>query len=255
VVLPAGRDGTIDLNQALLVIVQHPNVAPFIGRQLIQHLVTSNPSPAYVARVSAVFNNNGTGVRGDLRAVVKAILLDPEARANPAPPQGKLKEPVLAMLQLLRALNGAGDGLGLPGIARGMGQDPYRAPTVFNYYQPDYQLPGTALLAPPFEIFSEATVVNRANWVNTVIFNTVSVPFGPAGTSVTVDLAPLQAMAGDPAVLVSRLDALLLGGRMSPAMKGTIVDMVRQIAASRLRQRVQNAVYLVAVSSQFNVGR
>jgi hypothetical protein len=171
------------------------------------------------------------------------------------PPQGKLKEPVLAMLQLLRGLNGAGDGLGLPGIARNMGQDPYRAPTVFSYYQPDYQLPGTALFAPPFQIFSEATVVNRANWVNTVIFGTVNVPFGPAGTSVAVDLAPLQALAGDPAALVARLDVLLLGGRMSPAMKATITDMVRQISASRARARVQNALYLVAVSSPFNVGR
>jgi uncharacterized protein (DUF1800 family) len=255
VVLPAGRDGNTDLNQALLVIVQHPNVGPFIGRQLIQHLVTSNPSPAYVARVTAVFNNNGTGVRGDLRAVVKAILLDPEARSNTAPPHGKLKEPVLAMLQLLRGVNGVGDGLGLAGISRNMGQDPFSPATVFSYYQPDYQLPGTSLLAPPFQIFSEATVVNRANWVNTVVFGTVGVPFGPAGTSVAVDLAPLQAIAGDPAALVERLNVVLLHGRMSPAMKSTIVEMVGKIAASRARQRVQNALYLVAASSQFNVGR
>jgi uncharacterized protein (DUF1800 family) len=255
VVLPAGRDGNVDLEQALDVIAGHPNVGPFMGRQLIQQLVTSNPSPAYIARITAVFNNNGSGVRGDLGAVVRAILLDPEARGTPGPTFGKLKEPALAMLQVMRALHGVGDGLGLPGIARSMAQDPYLAPSVFNYYLPDYQLPGTALLAPPFQIHTEATVVNRSNWINTLIFGTVGVPFGPAGTSVTVDLAPLDAIAADPVALTNRLDVLLMHNSMSPAMKSVIVDSVGRIAANRLRARVQCALYLVATSSQFNVGR
>jgi uncharacterized protein (DUF1800 family) len=256
VVIPAGGAGDVDLNQALDVIAQHPNVGPFISRQLIQQLVTSNPSPAYIGRVSRVFDNNGQGVRGDLRAVVKAVLLDPEARANaPAPPFGKLKEPVLAMLQLLRALGGVGDGLGLAGIASNMGESPYFAPTVFNYYHPDYQLPGTTLIGPPFQIHTEATVVQRSNWVNTVIFGTVSVPFGPAGTSVTIDMAPLDALAADPATLVNRVDVLLMHGTMSAAMRTNLVTTVGQIAANRPRARVQNALYLVATSAQFNVGR
>jgi hypothetical protein len=257
VTLPANRDGDLDLNDALDVITQHANVAPFLSRQLIQQLVTSNPSPAYIGRVAAKFNDNGAGVRGDLRAVVKAILLDPEARTNPpaSPSFGKLKEPTLAMLQLLRALNATGDGLGLAGLAANMGQDPYRAPTVFNYYLPDYQLPGTALVAPPFQIHTEATVVHRSNWVNTVLFGTVSVPFGPAGTSVTVDLASLDATAADPTALVNRLDALLMHGSLSAGAKSTIVTAIGQIAASRPRARVQNALYLLATSAQFNVGR
>jgi uncharacterized protein (DUF1800 family) len=256
VILPANRDGMIDLNQALDVIANHPNVGPFVGRQLIQLLVTSNPSPAYISRVTAVFNNNGAGVRGDLRAVVKAVLLDPEARNNvPPPPFGKLKEPALTMLQLLRALNGVGDGLGLADISSNMGQDPYLAPSVFNYYLPDHQLPGTPYLAPTFQIFTEATVVHRCNWVNTVIFGTVGVPFGPAGTSVAIDMAPLDALAANPATLVDRLDVLLMHGTMSSAMKATLVDAVGRIAANRPRARVQNALYLVATSSQFNVGR
>jgi uncharacterized protein (DUF1800 family) len=256
VTLPAGRDGDVDLNDALDVIAQHSNVGPFLCRQLIQQLVTSNPSAAYLGRVAGVFNNNGSGVRGDLRAVVKAILLDPEARANtPAPPFGKLKEPVLAMVQVLRALNGVGDGLGLAGLAANMGQDPYRAPTVFNYYLPDFQVPGTALYGPVFQITTEATVVHRTNWINTLAFSTVSVPFGPAGTSVTIDLASLDPVAADPAALVDRFDALLMHGTMSAGMKSTIVSAVTQIAASRPRARVQNALYLVATSAQFNVGR
>jgi hypothetical protein len=256
VVLAANRDGTLDLKDALDTIAGHPNVGPFLGRQLIQLLVTSNPSPAYVGRVAAVFNNNGQGVRGDLRAVVKAVLLDAEARNNtPAPPFGKLKEPALTMLQLLRALNGTGDGLGLADIAVNMGQEPYMAPTVFNYYLPDYQLAGTGLYSPPFQIFTEATVVHRCNWVNTVIFGTVSVPFGPAGTSVAIDMAPLDALAANPPALVDRLDALLMHGNMSSGMKAVLVDAVGRIAANRPRARVQNALYLVATSSQFNVGR
>ena len=257
VVLPAGRDGNVDLDEALDVIANHPNVGPFIGRQLIQQLVTSNPSPAYVARITTVFNNNGAGVRGDLRAVVKAILLDSEARGatSPPPPFGKLKEPTLAMLQLVRALNGTGDGLGLAGIARNMGQDPYQAPSVFNYFTPDYQLPGTALFAPPFQIHTEATTVTRSNWVNTLIFGTVGVPFGPTGTSVAVDLAQFDALAANPATLVDALDQRLTHGAMSAGMKATIVDAVGRISATRARARVQNALYLVATSAQFNVGR
>jgi hypothetical protein len=136
-----------------------------------------------------------------------------------------------------------------------MGQSPYFAPTVFNYYLPDNPLPGTPFLAPTFQIFTEATVVHRCNWVNTVIFGTVSVPFGPAGTSVTIDMAPLDALAADPTALVNRLDVLLMHGSMSTAMRATIVDAVGRIAANRPRARVQNALYLVATSSQFNVGR
>jgi uncharacterized protein (DUF1800 family) len=256
VVMPSGRTGDVDLAQALDVIAGHPNVGPFLGRQLIQHLVTSNPSPAYVARISAVFNNNGAGVRGDLAAVARAILLDPEARATPiAPPYGKLKEPVLAMLQVLRAFNGQGDGLGLNDWARPMGQDPYLAPTVFSYYAPDYQLPGTTLTAPPFQIFTEATVVHRCNWINQLVFSTIQVPFGPTGTSVTIDLVPYDAMASDPPTLVNTLDVLLMHGTMSSGMKSTLVSALNQYQPFQLRARVQNALYLVATSAQFNVGR
>ena len=255
-VLPPNQYGDDDLNQALDAIMAHPNVGPFIGRQLIQHLVTSDPSPAYVERVARVFDDNGFGVKGDLRAVVKAVLLDEEARGHTHDMDfGKLKEPVQAMLQLVRALSGRGDGLGLSGLARNMGQDPYFAPTVFNFYQPDFQLPGTMLAAPPFQIYTEATAVNRANWANTVLFGTVSVPFGPAGTSVTIDMAPLDALAADPAALVNALDQALLHGSMSSGMRSTIVDAVTRISATRPRARVQNALYLVATSAQFNVSR
>src|SRR5688572_6554619 len=147
------------LNQALNNIFNHPNVGPFIGKLLIQHLVTGDPSPAYVGRVAAVFNNNGAGTRGDLKAVLRAILLDPEARGNlkTAPRYGKLREPVQLVTNLARLFpakdffgEAPSDG-GLAGHVAPMGQDPFNSPTVFNYFSPDYVVPGTTVLAPEFE--------------------------------------------------------------------------------------------------------
>ncbi len=158
VVLPAGQSAAADLSAALDVIASHPNVAPFISFRLIQHLVTSNPSRAYVQRVASVFNDNGQGIRGDLKAVVKAILLDEEARRGDDPkatrnPDGRLKDPVLFLVGLLRSLGAASAGAGLPSHSFNMGLDVFTAPSVFNYYSPDYQIPGTDVLGPEFKIF------------------------------------------------------------------------------------------------------
>ena len=163
---PAGQTADQDLNAVLDYLFLHPNVGPFIGKQLIQHLVMSNPSPQYVNRVASVFNNDGTGTRGNLAAVVKAVLLDPEALAAPDPVSstaGKLKEPVLMLTSLLRATNATSDGEYVLLQTPNMGQPIYQSPTVFNYYPADYQIPGTTLLGPQFGIYDAPNVFARAN--------------------------------------------------------------------------------------------
>ncbi|HMJ07610.1 MAG TPA: DUF1800 family protein, partial [Pyrinomonadaceae bacterium] len=167
------------LNRAIDNIFNHPNVGPYIGRLLIQHLVTSDPSPAYVGRVAAVFNNNGANVRGDLRAVFRAILLDPEARgdAKSAPRYGKLREPVQLLTNLTRlfpARDFNGESLSdgaLGGHVTNLGQNPFNSPTVFNYFLPDYVVPGTTVIAPEFGLMNTGIAVKRTNLLSVLIFD------------------------------------------------------------------------------------
>jgi hypothetical protein len=262
VVLPAGRTGTQDLAAALDQVFAHPNVGPFIGRQLIQHLVTSNPSPGYVARVAQAFAGlppYGAGVRGDLRAVVKAVLLDVEARRDPAtlPDFGRLQEPALYVTRTLRSLEGTGQGYGLQERVGQMAQSVFSPPTVFSFYSPDYQVPGTPLLGPPFQIFTESTAIRRANFINTIVFGSISPPsYAPAGsTTASVSLTPWINLAGNPAALVDDLSLRLMHGAMPADMRARIVQAVTAIAASNPTYRAQTAVYLVATSAQYNVQR
>ena len=240
-------------------VFNHPNVGPFIGRQLIQHLVTSNPSPAYIARVTAAFDNNGAGVRGDLKAVVRAILLDLEARgeARSEPQYGHLKEPVLFVLGVLRALGGSSDGVYLRGQVSGLGQNLFYPPSVFNYYPPDYAVPGTDLFGPEFAILNSTTALGRANLMNSLIYSNGIAPdpnvAGSTGTSVS--LAGLQALAGEPQQLVDRLNTHMLHGAMSPQMSGAIVQAVTAIPAADTLARARAAAYLVATSAQYQVER
>ena len=258
-VLPAGQTGQQDLDQALDAIFAHPNLGVFVGRQLIQHLVTSSPSPGYVARVAAAFDGLGTGVRGDLRATLRAVLLDPEARRDPAgqPDFGRLKEPLLFMTGLVRHLGGAGQGYGLTSYTANMAQDVWSPPTVFGFYSPDYRLPGTGVNAPPFQIYAESTAVRRANFVNTLVFGTIGLPsYAPPGaTSVAIDFTPWTSLAGDPAALVADLDQRLMHGRMSSAMRDTIVAAVSATSSTSPSTRARTALYLVATSPQYQVQR
>src|SRR5580658_5870814 len=188
--VPAGQTPLQDLTNALDNIFNHPNVGPFISKQLIQHLVTSNPSPAYVARIAAVFANNGQGVRGDLSAVVRAILTDTEARgAAPATNLfGHLREPALFITSTLRSLGGQSDGVFLSEASAAMGQPIFSPETVFSFYPPSYQIPGTQTTAPEFGIQNAATALARANFVNTVILQGGAAPSssvtGSTGTSI-----------------------------------------------------------------------
>jgi uncharacterized protein (DUF1800 family) len=254
------------LHQALDNIFYHPNVAPFVGKLLIQHLVTSDPSPAYVGRVAAAFNNNGAGVRGDMKAVIRAILLDPEARGNikTDPAYGKLREPVQLMTNIYRQLgvtDAAGTGLSDGNINRfpsGLAQSTFNPPTVFNYFPPDYVVPGTALLGPEFAIFNTGTSVGRANLGNSLVYGVVNVaqPDTPNGTRLY--LGELQAIAAADTTSNQLMDVLnqrFMHGRMSPQMRTRILTAVNAVAASDPLGRARAAVYLVVTSSQYQVQR
>lgn len=251
VTLPAGQNAEQDLSGALNAIFMHPNVAPFICFRLIQRFVTSNPSPAYVARVSRTFNDNGEGTRGDMRAVIKSILLDPEARRGDDPSQalpydGKLKEPVLVITGLLRSLDARVTGKRLNDHATAMGQNVFGAPSVFSYYPPDYALHGTALYGPEFKIRTGPNIIATANFINTAIH-------GHAPDAVTVNLAKWTALASDARQLLDAIDLRLMHGSMSDAMRFTLIAAIEALPPESALVRTQTALYLAATSSQYAV--
>jgi uncharacterized protein (DUF1800 family) len=248
VTLPANQTAAKDLSDALDNIFNHPNVGPFISRQLIQHLVTTNPSPAYVQRVAQVFADNGAGVRGDLKAVVRAILMDDDAAANPAPEEGKgqLRHPVLLVTSLLRALNArSAEGLSLSDgylnpQNQSMGMDLFLPPSVFGYFYPS--------------TFNTSTVIRRANFVNTMVFARIAVStVAPNGTS--LDFSALQNISSQPEWMVYVLNTLMMNGMMSQPMTDAIVAAVNAVPATNTLRRAQTAVYLVATSAQYQVSR
>jgi len=257
--IAAGQTPLKDLNDALDVIFNHPNVGPFIGRQLIQHLVTSNPSPAYVARVSAAFNNNGSGVRGDLRAVLRAILLDPEARGDVkvAADYGKLREPALLVTNVARALNASSDGVYLLQQSTAMGQAVFQAPSVFNFYPPNYQAPETALDGPQFKLMLTGTILNRANFANRILFGgNVGADTTVAGaTGTQISIASLQALAATPDQLLDRLNLVFLHNTLSAPARTAILTAVNAYPATDTAGRVRQAAYLLATSAQYQVGQ
>ncbi len=250
--IPANLVGNVELGEALDNIFNHPNVGPFIGKQLIQHLVTSNPSPAYVARVSAAFDNNGGGVRGDMKAVVRAVLMDPEARGNVKTDSayGHLREPVLFITGLLRAFPSTTDGE-LAAQANAMGQNLFNSPTVFSYYPHEYLIPGTTVQGPEFGIQSSSAAEARLNFVNSL--TTSGIRTSDGGTM--IDLTSLLPLAGAPASLAGKLNEMLLHGTMSAGMASAVTAAVAAVPATNPVLRVETAVYLVAGSSQYQVQR
>ncbi|MCU7373159.1 DUF1800 family protein [Paucibacter sp. O1-1] len=265
VTLPAGQSAQADLKAALDGLFNHPNVGPFIGRQLIQRLVTSHPSPAYVARVAAAFNNNGKGVRGDLGAVVRAILMDAEAVAAPVGSTGKLREPVLAVAQWLRALE-ARSASGQYMINHdliGLNQRQWHAPSVFGYFRPGYVPPNTSFATagttvPELQLTSETTT---ARWVNLAMAMAGS---GVGQYGGGVDVSPsLQALialaqAGNLDGMVERLNLLLYAGRMSAALKADIVDAVTSVHGTDLpsyTNRARIALFLALAAPDYLIQR
>ncbi|MBV9924919.1 MAG: DUF1800 domain-containing protein [Acidobacteria bacterium] len=274
-----------ELTQALDVIFNHPNVGPFVSRQLIEHLVTSNPSAAYVARVADAFDNDCAGLypespcgvvnngRGNLKAVVRNILLDPEARGDVKtdPAYGKLREPVQYINNFLRAFTATSDGVvaqctgGNVGDApNAMGQPLFLPTTVFSYFEPDYQVTGTRLTGPAFQILTTSTTLRRANYVNQMLYFGIQPIFSggcgnnqaPLGTQ--IQMAPVINLADNPSGMVDYLNTLLLHGAMSAGMRQTVLNAVNAIpntSSDYQRRRAQTAIYLVVTSAQYEVQR
>ena len=280
--IAAGTDGTAALKIALDTLFNHPNVGPFFGKQMIQRLVTSNPSPAYVARVASAFNANTAGVRGDLAAVFAAVLLDDEAR-GPAGLTGagqngfgKLREPMVRLVQWARTFGAASSQGGwkigdLSNPATQLGQSPLRPASVFNFFRPGYVPPSTALSAsqtpaPEFQLVNESSVGGYLNYLQGVIRNGIFVnaPELPNNASnanngfdITAPYTAELALATDAAALVKRLALLLCAGQLSAANQTLIVNALNAtpVMASSLesvkRDRVGAAVLMVMASSDY----
>ena len=277
--VPAGTDGVLALKIALDTLFNHPNVGPFFGKQMIQRLVTSNPSPAYVARVAGAFNNNGAGVRGDLKAVFSAVLLDEEARGAAGlsqPGFGKLREPMLRLVQWGRSFGIAsargswkiGD---LSNPASQLGQSPLRSPSVFNFFRPGYVPPSTALsatqtTAPEFQLVNESSVGGYLNYMQGVIRNGIFVnapdlPNNASNAANGFDIAAAYSaelpLAGDAVALVKRLNLLLCAGQLSADNQALIVNALNATAItasssdSARRDRVAAGVLLVMASADY----
>ncbi len=251
--LPAGQDGAVDLEQALDNVFHHPNVGPLLARRLARHLVTSNPSPAFVARVARVFADDGRGVRGNLAAVVRAILLDPEARGavRSEPGYGRLREPVLYVTNLCRALGAESDGV-LGAQAAAMGQNLFNPQTVFGYWPEEYQA-AAGVTGPEFGIQSSTTAIARVNFAWALASGGIGRGSGGGGTA--LDLARFAPLAADPVALVSALDRLLLHGTMTGEAARAVAGAVSAVPESSPLGRVQAAVFLVASSSAYQVAR
>lgn len=278
-VVPAGQTGDQDIADALDNLFNHDNVGPFIGSQLIKRLVKSNPSPEYIERITDVFNNNGQGVRGDLAAVVKAILLDPEARDCiwiDEETAGKMREPMIRYMHLLQAFdasNESGKMWSTGYIAQeGMGQHPLAAPSVFNFFLPSYAPPGpifdAELVAPEFELLNSATAINYINLISTMLVGNIYMDvtteasalevgspafetslFDPENL-VTLNLEDEEALSEDIPQLIDRLDLLLAGGTLSEETKATIEEVTDQFFFDpNLQAKV--AIYLVMLSPDY----
>jgi len=279
-----GIAGLADVNAAVSNLFAHPNVGPFIGKQLIQRLVTSNPSTGYVARVAAAFANNGSGVRGDMKAVVKAILLDSEARDPEMmnqPTWGKLREPVLRVVNLARAFNAASTSgyYVVDQFTLDHGQDPMNAPSVFNFFLPAHSPPGPitqmGLVAPEFQIINASTAITGPNyfWDDAILGGLHTQGVGNANYAVRLNTTNELAMivpanqinqdvpagpAADPDALIRRLDLALTGGTLTPRQFQIIREAMLRVGPPSWewhQQRLRLAIYLIVTSPDFNVLR
>ena len=261
-VVPAGQTGMQDIEMAIDNLFNHPNVGPFIGKQLIQRLVTSNPSPAYISRVSAAFNGEQTGVRGDMKATIRAILLDPEARTAPqnnSTQFGKLREPFLRLVHLARTFDASTPDRNFAGneydVARQLKQYVFNAPSVFNFFQPSYspngELKDAGLVAPEFQITNGVTIIEIKNlvdmWVDTGLVGERVGYLAP----VTVSFERELALASDADALLQHLDVVMTYGTLSANTRNAIKTVIEN--EPELIDKVKKAVYLMAISPDFAV--
>lgn len=242
--LPAGQTIQQDLDSSLDVIFNHPNVAPFVSTRLIRAFVTSNPSPAYVQRISAVFENNGSGVRGDLKAVIRAILLDLEARNdNTEAHFGRLRSPLQHTLAVFRALGATfNEPLSFAYIYGDMGESILNAPSVFGHYSPMFRLPnGNGLFAPEFQIYTPTESINRANFIYQMLYEN------------RINISEFTNVAGNSTNLIDAVDRRFLDGKMTAQMRDSISAALQ--SSTDNKTRAITAIYLVVTSGDFIVQR
>ncbi len=258
VVIPAGQTGMQDLDAALDNIFNHPNVGPFIAIRLIQRLVTSNPSPAYIDRVASVFNNNGSGIRGDLGAVVKAILLDDEARPDmPMELDGKIKEPLLRLTQLWRAYNATSQSGRYPivYIYIVFGQGPLQAPQVFNFFSPFYAPPGeirdSGMVAPELEIATEYQNTFVTNYMFLQTFQLNSTNSNLDVDDVYINFESEMLLATDVDMLIDSVAGKLLAGEISTTLRNEIAGMLALIPETDTATRAAETIYFVVTSPEY----
>jgi uncharacterized protein (DUF1800 family) len=248
VVVPAGQIAEQDLETLLDALMQQPTMAPFVGKQLIEHMVTSNPSAAYVERVAQVFSNT----KGDMKSVIAAILTDPEARAgdDPSAPVnpafGHLREPVLFLANLVRGLNGTLTATNsLNSYANELGEDLFNAPSVFSYFSPLNRTQG-GLLGPEFQIYSTQTASDRADVISTALY-------GSLGKTTKLDLSPFIAWAGHVDNLLDYISDVFLHAAMSSNLSQAAADAAN--AAATPTAKAQAALYIALTSSEYQVAQ
>lgn len=262
-VVPAGQTGMEDINAAIDHLFNHPNTGPFIGKQLIQRLVKSNPSPAYVSRVAAAFNDNGAGVRGDMKAIIRAVLLDEEARTCEwynDPVQGKLKEPIIRYTHFARALGGFSENGNFWNYGfdynDDAGQHPMYSYSVFNFYWPDFQPIGPignqGYFAPEFQVYNSRTSIGFVNFVNEWAVNeTLLRTRENPDNIVYTNLDDLLTYAEDTEILINELDILLTNGMLKDDTRQIITTIVDPM--EDMIEKVKLTIYLMVISSDYNI--
>ena len=256
--LPAGQTAEQDMSGAESAIFWHQNLPPFVCKQLIQHLVKSNPSPGYISRVAQVFIDDGNNVRGDMQAVLTAIFTDPEARAGDTAPQasdGHLREPMLWITGVMRGLgfvnidpNNYWENVS--SLSKTLGEEPYQSPSVFNFYPPSYVIPGTTLSAPEFALENTGSITDTLTAANTLVFNALG-SFN-VDLSATSPLGQILTSQG-PAALVNTLNNLFLYGTMDSNTASAITNEIVNAPWTDPAQQIRMAVYLVITSSEYKV--
>ncbi len=253
--IPAGQTAQSDLDSALTIIFNHPNVGPFVAKQLILRLVTSNPTPGYVQRVATAFNSGsftsyGSGQRGDMQATIAAILLDPEARQGDSSTtavatDGKLREPLVMIASIARAFHAQTDAAGFSNAGDRMEQNVFYPPTVFNFFPPVSPIQGSTLNGPEFAIFDTVSSLERVNFID-------DAAYGAIGSKTKLDISPVM-NAGTPDQMVSWLDTIFMHSSMPDQMKSIIATAVSTVDPTDLRGQAKAAIYLVTSSSMYQV--
>ena len=251
--IPAGLSPEEELDVVLDLLFEHPNVGPFISHLLIQRFVTSNPSAAYIERVADVFNDNGEGVRGDLLAVVEAILMDEEARAERTADEGfgKLKEPLLKQTHLWRAFDIGAQTYTFHLPERELLQGPLRSPSVFNFYYPDFSPAGeirnSGQVAPEFQIVTDSSMTSMMNR------SYITATGGHWNTYVELDVGVPLLLVDDPEKLVAYLDLILLAGTMTEELRASLLAYWVEHEDAENESKVRELIYLITASAEFAV--